>query len=215
MLGVGDREGPCHAGKRIRDLRDAIIEECFKRGLARCSAPALRRSGLSPPLLIDEEQADCAVRHSVRERFPPRRHESMPFPCWWRSRYFPSAAAPRSMAPAIFDRSGFRVVASGYRTQRRRSRSHRLGRRRPGLRRSESPPFRRPPEDAVGSRKQQRVIRAAQSYIARYRLHDVPYRFDILAVTVASWPRSRSFAFFGMPLGSSVLKLEAPRVSLL
>jgi len=41
-----------------------------------------------------------------------------------------------------------------------------------------------PPEDAVGFRKQQRVIRAAQAYISKHRLHDVPYRFDVLAVTV-------------------------------
>ena len=40
-----------------------------------------------------------------------------------------------------------------------------------------------PPEDAVGFRKQQRVIRAAHSYIARYRHHGRSYRFDILAVT--------------------------------
>ena len=40
-----------------------------------------------------------------------------------------------------------------------------------------------PPEDAVGLRKQQRVIRAAHSYIARYRHHDRSYRFDILAIT--------------------------------
>ena len=41
-----------------------------------------------------------------------------------------------------------------------------------------------PPEDAVGPRKQQRVIRAAQSYLNQYRLHEAAYRFDVLAVTV-------------------------------
>jgi len=40
-----------------------------------------------------------------------------------------------------------------------------------------------PPEDSVGLRKQRRVVRAAQVYIARHNLHDAPYRFDILAVT--------------------------------
>ena len=40
-----------------------------------------------------------------------------------------------------------------------------------------------PPEDAVGLRKQQRVIRAARSYIAQYRLQDAAYRFDVLAVS--------------------------------
>ena|SRR5260370_32934679 len=41
-----------------------------------------------------------------------------------------------------------------------------------------------PPEDSVGFRKQKRIIRAAQGYISRYRLHETSYRFDILAVTV-------------------------------
>src|SRR5215467_550182 len=37
-----------------------------------------------------------------------------------------------------------------------------------------------PPEDSVGPQKQQRIIRAAQAYISRYRLQDKPYRFDVL-----------------------------------
>jgi putative endonuclease len=41
-----------------------------------------------------------------------------------------------------------------------------------------------PPEDAVGLRKQRRIMRAAQSYIRQYRLQEVSYRFDILAVSV-------------------------------
>jgi putative endonuclease len=41
-----------------------------------------------------------------------------------------------------------------------------------------------PPEAAVGLRKQQRIIRAARSYLSQYRLHESSYRFDILAVTV-------------------------------
>ncbi len=40
-----------------------------------------------------------------------------------------------------------------------------------------------PPEDSVGLNKQRRIIRAAESYIGRHRLHETPYRFDILAVT--------------------------------
>ena len=40
-----------------------------------------------------------------------------------------------------------------------------------------------PPEDSVSFQKQQRIIRAAHAYIARYRFEDKPYRFDILAVT--------------------------------
>ena len=41
------------------------------------------------------------------------------------------------------------------------------------------------PEAAVGFTKQRRVIRAARVYIARQRLHDKTYRFDIVAVTKA------------------------------
>ena len=40
-----------------------------------------------------------------------------------------------------------------------------------------------PPEDAVGFRKRRRIIRAAHHYISRYRLHDTPYRFDIVSIT--------------------------------
>jgi putative endonuclease len=42
-----------------------------------------------------------------------------------------------------------------------------------------------PPEDSVGFNKQRRIIRAAESYIGRHRLHETPYRFDILAVTAS------------------------------
>jgi putative endonuclease len=40
-----------------------------------------------------------------------------------------------------------------------------------------------PPEDSVGWEKQQRVMRAARTYLSKHHLHEVPYRFDILAVT--------------------------------
>jgi putative endonuclease len=40
-----------------------------------------------------------------------------------------------------------------------------------------------PPEDSVGFIKQKRVIHAAQAYIARHRLSQAQYRFDILAIT--------------------------------
>ncbi len=40
-----------------------------------------------------------------------------------------------------------------------------------------------PPEDNVGERKRQRVIRAAQGYISSHRLQEAACRFDILAVT--------------------------------
>ena len=40
-----------------------------------------------------------------------------------------------------------------------------------------------PPEDSVGSRKQQRVRGAAREYMRKYRQQDAPFRFDILAVS--------------------------------
>ncbi len=38
------------------------------------------------------------------------------------------------------------------------------------------------PEDAVTSKKQRRIIRAARTYRMRHRVRNQPYRFDILAV---------------------------------
>ena len=60
MLGVDivtDRESK---GKNL-DLRNAIVNECFKRGLLLLGAGA-STIRLSPPLIVDEEQADYAVR---------------------------------------------------------------------------------------------------------------------------------------------------------
>jgi 4-aminobutyrate aminotransferase len=60
MLGVDivtDRES---RGKNT-DLRNAIVAECFKRGLLVLGAGA-STIRLSPPLIVDEEQTDCAIR---------------------------------------------------------------------------------------------------------------------------------------------------------
>ena len=60
MLGIDfvtDRESK---GKNL-DLRNAVVSECFKRGLLVLGAGA-STIRLSPPLIVDEEQADCAVR---------------------------------------------------------------------------------------------------------------------------------------------------------
>src|SRR5215510_3575902 len=46
-----------------------------------------------------------------------------------------------------------------------------------------------PPEDAVGFEKRLRVVRAAHDYISKHRLHEAPYRFDILAVTAVRGSR--------------------------
>jgi len=42
------------------ELRDAILNECFRRGLLILGA-SRSTIRLSPPLVIDEEQADFAV----------------------------------------------------------------------------------------------------------------------------------------------------------
>jgi 4-aminobutyrate aminotransferase len=60
MLGldfVHDRASKQHDTK----LRNAVVVECFKRGLLVLGAGA-STIRLSPPLVIDEEQADCAAR---------------------------------------------------------------------------------------------------------------------------------------------------------
>ena len=107
----------------------------------------------------------------------------MPFPLWW-YRLIPFGRRSEIDGASYLRGLGFRVIASGYRiragevdliawdgdclvfveVKSRRSAA--------------------PPEDAVGFRKQQRIIKAAHSYMARYKLHDRTYRFDILAVTV-------------------------------
>lgn len=60
MLGldiVRDRISKAHDA----ELRNAIVTECFKRGLLVLGAGA-STIRLSPPLIIDAEQADCAAR---------------------------------------------------------------------------------------------------------------------------------------------------------
>jgi putative endonuclease len=102
---------------------------------------------------------------------------------WWR-RVLPFGRLSEIDGAAYLRSVGYRVIGSGYRT--------RAGEidliawdgdtlvfvEVKALRSAASP------EDAVGYRKQQRVMRAAKSYITRYRLHEAPYRFDVLAVTV-------------------------------
>lgn len=40
-----------------------------------------------------------------------------------------------------------------------------------------------PPEDAVDRRKQQALRRIAQIYLDQHKLHDIPCRFDVVALT--------------------------------
>jgi 4-aminobutyrate aminotransferase len=60
MLGVDIVTDRQTRGKNT-DLRNAIVSECFKRGLLVLGAGA-STIRLSPPLIVDEEQTDCAVR---------------------------------------------------------------------------------------------------------------------------------------------------------
>ena len=108
----------------------------------------------------------------------------MPFPLFFR-RLLPFGRRSEILAVDYIRSLGFRIVTSGYRT-------------RDGevdviawdgdtlvfvevkARRNDEPP-----EDSVGWNKQRRIIRAAESYIGRHRLHDTPYRFDILAVNAS------------------------------
>jgi putative endonuclease len=42
-----------------------------------------------------------------------------------------------------------------------------------------------PPQLGVHLQKQRQIVRAAQWYLAEQRMHDVPCRFDVVAVTVS------------------------------
>jgi putative endonuclease len=106
----------------------------------------------------------------------------MPFPLWW-FRLLPFGRRSEIDGAAYLRSLGFRVVASGYRTPEGEVDliawdGDQLVFIEVKSRQSDAPP-----EDAVGFQKQQRVIRAAHSYIARYRHHERSYRFDILAIT--------------------------------
>ena len=51
------------------DLRDAVVDNAFHRGLLTLGSGE-NSIRISPPLIIDEEQADCAIRimeESIRE----------------------------------------------------------------------------------------------------------------------------------------------------
>lgn len=44
------------------------------------------------------------------------------------------------------------------------------------------------PAEAVTPRKQQRLVAMAEEYVSRYRLHDTPCRFDVVAVETGMTP---------------------------
>jgi putative endonuclease len=111
----------------------------------------------------------------------------MLFPFWLR-RLIPFGRRSEIDGASYLRTLGWKVVASGYRTrdgevdliawEDDRLVFVEVKARHSGI-----------PQDAVGFTKRQRVRLAARAYRTRYRLHDVPYRFDILAITV---PRGES-----------------------
>ena len=106
----------------------------------------------------------------------------MPFPLWW-LRLIPFGRRSEIDGAAYLRTLGFRIVASGYRVSEGEVDliawdGDQLVFIEVKARHSDAPP-----EDAVGFRKQQRVIRAAHSYLSRYRHQGRSYRFDILAIT--------------------------------
>ena len=109
----------------------------------------------------------------------------MSFLDWW-SRFIPFGRRSEIDGAAYLRSIGFRVIASGYRT--RAGEIDLIAWDANVLVFVEVKALRSgaPPEDAVGPRKRQRVMRAAQSYISQYRLQEAPYRFDILAVSARS-----------------------------
>jgi putative endonuclease len=106
----------------------------------------------------------------------------MPIPLWWNN-LLPLGRRSEIDAAGYLRSLGFKVIASGYRI--------RLGELDLVAWDGDVLVFvevkalqsDRPPEDAVNYRKQQRIVRAADSYRKRYRLEDRPYRFDVVAVT--------------------------------
>jgi putative endonuclease len=102
---------------------------------------------------------------------------------WWR-RVIPFGRRSEIDGAGYLRSIGFRVIASGYRT--RAGEVDLIAWDGDVLVFVEVKALHSsaPPEGAVGLRKQRRVVRAARSYLAQYRLHAAAFRFDILAVSV-------------------------------
>jgi putative endonuclease len=100
---------------------------------------------------------------------------------WWR-RVLPFGRQSEIDGAAYLRSIGFRVIGSGYRT--RAGEIDLIAWDNDVLVFVEVKALRSgaPPENAVGFRKQRRIQRAASAYLTHYRLIDVTYRFDILAV---------------------------------
>jgi putative endonuclease len=106
----------------------------------------------------------------------------MPLPIWL-YKHIPFGRRAEIGAVAYLRSLGFRIAASSYRTKQGEVdivawHGDVLVFVEVKARRSEDPP-----EDNVGFRKRQRVVRAAHAYITQYKLQYASYRFDILCVT--------------------------------
>src|SRR5215510_11647607 len=101
---------------------------------------------------------------------------------WWR-RVVPFGRRSEIDGAGYLRSIGFRVIASGYRT--RAGEVDLIAWDGEVLVFVEVKALRSdaPPENAVGWHKQQRVMKAARSYLSQYRLQEVPHRFDILAIS--------------------------------
>ena len=107
----------------------------------------------------------------------------MGFLDWWR-RVLPLGRRSEIDGAAYLRSLGYRVVGSGYRTRAGEIDLIAWDGTVLVFVEVKSLQSEMPPEDAVGPRKQRRVMLAAQSYVSRYRLQGTSYRFDILAVSV-------------------------------
>ena len=106
---------------------------------------------------------------------------------WWR-RLIPFGRRSEIQGAAYLRTLGFRLIASQYRTRQGEVDLIAWDGDTLVFVEVKSLHSSAPPEDAVGFRKQQRVIRAARAYIAKHRLSEKSYRYDVLAITVL--PRS-------------------------
>src|SRR4029453_17826511 len=101
---------------------------------------------------------------------------------WWR-RVLPFGRQSEIDGAAYLRSIGFRVIGSGYRTRAGEIDLIAWDQNVLVFVEVKALHSGAPPESAVGFRKQQRIQRAAKSYLAQYRLLDVSYRFDILTVS--------------------------------
>ena len=105
----------------------------------------------------------------------------MPFP-WMLHRLLPFGRSSEILAAKYLRSQGYRIAASGFRVKEGEvdliawDGEILVFVEVKSLRSSNAP------EDAVTHTKKQRIGRAARAYIARHKLHESPYRFDVVAI---------------------------------